>query len=421
MEIITTRLNNGLTIATQKIVAIESLSSGLWIKAGSRDEDVNENGLAHMLEHMIFKGTKKRNAKDIAIEIENVGGEINASTSVEITGYFSRVLSKDTELAIDILSDILTNSIFCQEELEKERHVVLQELGANNDSPSDIVFDHFMKVAFKDQAIGRPILGTVDSLQQFTPQNFKNFMAKHYHTENMVFSAVGDVEHDKFVNLVEKYFHNLPPKQLTNNGTRAKYIGGDFIEHRDLMDAQIVMGFQAPNFLEKTFYTAHLLSLILGGGMSSRLFQKIRETLGLCYSIYSFHWGFSDNGIFGISAATDKNGLRELIPAIVNELKLLTQNIDEQELQRAIAQYKSALIMSHESSCGRASTIARQILIHKKALTKEEIFKQIDSVTIKDLKNLAENIFFNSKPSIAGVGPVNGLLSTEELSNLLAK
>lgn len=421
MEVITTHLNNGLTIATQKNSTIESVSSGLWIKAGSRNEALHENGLAHMLEHMTFKGTKTRSAKDIAIAIENVGGEINASTSVEITGYFSRVLQKDTNLAIDILADIMTNSVFDAEELEKERHVVLQELGANNDSPSDVVFDHFMNVVFQNQSIGRPILGTKESLATFKPENFKDFMIKHYYKKNMVFVGVGAIEHDKFVKQAEKCFAQIPKQQITPVLENSKYIGGRFTEIRDLMDAQIILGFPGCTYLDKNFYAAHILALILGGGMSSRLFQNIREELGLCYSIYSFHWGFSDNGIFGISASTDSQGLKQLIPAIIKELKMLSEHINEYELQRAISQYKASIIMSYENAAGRASTIARQILLNNKVLSKENIFDRLNQVTIQELKNLAQNIFFNSTPSLAGVGPVKNLLSTEELSYLLAK
>lgn len=421
MKVITTRLNNGLTIATQKILESESVTTGLWIKSGSRNESIAEHGLAHMLEHMAFKGTKKRSARDIAQEIEDVGGEINASTSVEITGYFSHILPKDTDLAVEILSDIICNPVFDSQELEKEKHVVLQEIGSNNDNPSDIIFDHFMQVAFKDQAIGRPILGTAQSLQTFQPKDFKNFMAKHYYAENMVFAGVGAVDHDKFVKSIEKYLGKLPQKQEKYQIKPAEYIGGRIIDPRPLMDAQIVMGFEGCTYLQPHFYTAQLLSLILGGGMSSRLFQNIREKLGLCYSIYAFHWGFSDNGIFGISASTNKEGLEQLIKTIVKEIQLLTNDISENELKRAVAQYKAAIIMSHESSSARAPTIARQLLTYGEILSNQQIFKEIDNITITDIKKLSEKIFFNSKPSIAAVGPVENLLSTEELSNLLAQ
>lgn len=421
MEVITTRLANGLTIATQKILESESVTAGLWIKAGSRNEDLYEHGLAHMLEHMAFKGTPTRDAKAIAQEIEDVGGEINASTSVEITGYFSRILPPDANLAIEIISDIICNSVFDAEELEKERHVVLQELGSNNDNPHDIVFDHFMNVAFKDQAIGRAILGTPQSLANFRSKDFKNFMAKHYYAEHMIFAGVGAVEHDKFVNQVEQYLSKLPSIQSKPTLEAAQYIGGQKIEHRDLMDAQIVLGFKGCTYLHSHFYTAQLLSLILGGGMSSRLFQNIRENLGLCYSIYAFHWGFSDNGTFGISASTNKESLEKLIEAIVKELKLLIDHIDENELKRAIAQYKAGLIMSYESSASRAPTIARQLLTYGHILSNQQIFERIEKVTIKDIKELAEHIFFNSKPSLAAVGPVGNLLSLEALEQLLQR
>lgn len=418
MEVITTKLSNGLTIATQNMLEVESVTAGLWVKSGSRNEDAEEHGLAHMLEHMAFKGTKTRSAKQIVQEIEDVGGEINAATSVEITGYFSRILKKDTELAVDIISDIISNSVFDEEELTKEKQVVLQEIGSNYDSPSDIVFDYFMDVAYKDQAIGRPILGTSKSVLSFKQSDFTRFMKQHYYAKHMVFSAAGNVDHDEFVKYVEKRLSHIPEKQEDPSFKKTIYVGGRKVEVRDLMDSQILIGFEGCNYQGDDFYQAQLLAIILGGGMSSRLFQNIREKLGICYSIYSFHWGFSDTGIFGISASTNKDSLNVLIPAIVDELKLLLENLTEEEVKRAIAQYQSSLIISNESSSSRAPTIARQLLTRGRVISNYEVIEYIKSVDVKDLKELGAQLFFNSRPSLAAVGPVGDVLSQQDLCDL---
>ncbi|WJW80185.1 pitrilysin family protein [Bartonella sp. TP] len=415
MKVTISQLENGLTIATQKIPEIESVTAGIWIKSGSRNEAIQQHGLAHMLEHMAFKGTANRSASKIAHDIESVGGEINAATSVENTGYYTRLLQENTELGIDILSDIMTAPLFDSAELEKEKQVVLQELGAANDTPDDVVFDHFMNIAYKDQAIGRPILGTKKSVQSFQSSDMSNFMNQHYYAEHMVFVAVGAVEHDKIASNVEKGLGEFPSKKADNSYKQAKYIGGCKSEHRELMDAQVILGFEGCAYMHGDFYKTQLLSVILGGGMSSRLFQNIREELGLCYSIYAFHWGFSDTGVFGISAATDQDGIATLMPAVITELKRISENISPDEVSRALAQYKASLIMSKESSAARAPAIARQILTYGRPVNNEEILKKLHAVTPREITELAERIFLNSRPSLAAVGPIKKLIEYDDI------
>lgn len=419
MKVIISQLENGLTIATQKIPEVESVTMGAWVKSGARNETIEQHGLAHMLEHMAFKGTANRSAAKIAHDIESVGGEINAATSIENTGYYIRLLAEDLPLGIDILSDILTSSLFDHAELEKEKQVVLQELGAANDTPDDIVFDHFMHAAYKDQPIGRPILGTQKSVQSFTSSDLVSFMNQHYYAEHMAVVAVGAVDHTQFVANVEAGLGSFPSKKVQHILKPAHYVGGCRKEHRDLKDAQLVLGFDGCAYMHEDFYKAQLLSVILGGGMSSRLFQNIREKIGLCYSIYAFHWGFSDTGIFGISAATDQEGLSTLVPTIVTELKRISESIAPDEVNRALSQYKASLIMSSESSSARAPTIARQILTHGRPVSNEEILNKLKAITPQEIADLAQKLFINACPTIAAVGPIQKLIQYDDLCQSL--
>ncbi|WP_294645836.1 pitrilysin family protein, partial [uncultured Aureimonas sp.] len=315
MSVEITRLSNGLTIATETMPTLESAALGVWVKAGARDEAEGEHGIAHLLEHMAFKGTSRRSARQIAEEIEDVGGELNASTSVETTAYYARVMKDDVPLAVDILTDILLDSRFDEDELAREQHVILQEIGAAEDTPDDIVFDHFQSAAYADQILGRPILGTRESVSGFTPAEIRAYLKRHYSPDQMVVSAAGAVSHDDVVRRVEAAFgSSASSAEGTHRREPAVYTGGDFREERDLADAQMVLGFPGRPYYQRDFYAAQVLSIILGGGMSSRLFQEIRETRGLCYAISAFHWSFSDTGIFGVHAATGEEEMAELAP-----------------------------------------------------------------------------------------------------------
>ena len=354
MGVEVSRLSNGLTVATETLPHLESVALGVWVKSGSRNEREDEHGIAHLLEHMAFKGTTKRTALQIATDIEDVGGEINAATSVETTAFYARVLRDDMSLAIDILADILTDSKFDPHELEREQHVILQEIGAAHDTPDDAVFDRFTETAFRHQAIGRSILGTPDTVASFTSQQLRRFMERQYGSDRMVVVAAGGVTHDEFVREVEARLGSFRDKADTAVPQYSNYVGGDYREHRDLMDAQIILGFEGRAYHVRDFYASQMLSMILGGGMSSRLFQEVREKRGLCYSVYAFHWGFSDTGVFGVHAATGQSDLGELMPVILGELQKAGEKIDQAELDRARAQYRAGLMMSRESPASRA-------------------------------------------------------------------
>ncbi|MBX3569947.1 MAG: insulinase family protein [Rhizobiaceae bacterium] len=418
MGVEVSRLSNGLTVATETLPSIETVALGVWVKSGARNEFENEHGIAHLLEHMAFKGTSSRSAFDIASEIENVGGEINAATSVETTSFYARVLSDDIPLAVDLLSDILQDSSFDEEELEREQNVILQEIGAAHDTPDDVVFDRFSETAYHNQTIGRSILGTPDTVRSFTPAQLRSFMERQYGADDMVVVAAGDVSHDAFVREVENKLGSFRAKSQNAVPPQARYIGGDFREDRDLMDAQIILGFEGRAYHVRDFYASQVLSMILGGGMSSRLFQEVREKRGLCYSVYAFHWGFSDTGIFGVHAATGQGDLRELMPVIVDELKRSADRIDQSELDRARAQYRAGLIMSGESASSRASQIARQLLLFGRPIAKDELMERLSALTVDRLTDLSSRMF-STRPTVTGVGPVGSLASYDAIHDSL--
>ncbi|MBD9386223.1 insulinase family protein [Rhizobium sp. CG4] len=421
MNVQVTRLASGLTVVTERMPHIESVALGVWIKSGSRNETDNEHGIAHLLEHMAFKGTARRTARQIAEEIENVGGEVNAATSTETTSYYARVLKDDVPLAVDILADILTESSFEEDELEREKNVILQEIGAATDTPDDVIFDNFSGVAYKDQTIGRPILGTPETVQSFTTSQIRAYLSRNYTTDRIFVVAAGGVDHETFVKQVEQRFSSLPqtPNALPVM-QKAIYTGGEIRETRDLMDAQVLLGFEGKAYHARDFYCSQILANILGGGMSSRLFQEVREYRGLCYSVYAFHWGFSDTGIFGIHAATGANDLPELVPVILEELRKSSDKIHNQEIERARAQIRAQLLMGQESPAARAGQIARQMMLYGRPIPNDEMMQRLRDITTERLTDLAGRLFFDKAPTLSAIGPLENLASMDDISAALS-
>ena len=421
MNVEVTRLPSGLTVVTEAMPHLESVALGVWIKSGSRNETEDEHGIAHLMEHMAFKGTSRRSARDIAEEIENVGGELNAATSTETTSYYARVLKDHVPLAVDLLADILTESLFDDEELRREKHVILQEIGAANDTPDDVVFDRFSEIAYLGQTIGRPILGTPERVKSFAPGQIRNYLSRNYTTDRMFVVAAGAVDHDQFCKQVQQRFASLPqtPSAPPVQDV-ARYIGGETREVRDLMDAQILLGFEGKAYHMRDFYCSQILANILGGGMSSRLFQEVREHRGLCYSVYAFHWGFSDTGIFGIHAATGGEDIPELVPVIIQELRKASEVIHEQEIDRARAQIRAQLLMGQESPAARAGQIARQMILYGRPIPNNELMERLEGITTARLTDLSGRLFFDTVPTLSAVGPIEKLAPMEEISAALA-
>src|SRR5581483_7061634 len=402
-----TRLESGLQVVTHQMEQLESAALGVWVGAGSRSEREDEHGLSHLLEHMAFKGTQTRSARDIAEEIEAVGGEVNAATSVETTSYYARILKNDVPLALDILSDILANSVFDGEELAREQHVILQEIGAALDTPEDRVFDIFAESAFPQQPIGRTILGTPETVKATRPPMLGAYLDRHYRGPAMVVAAAGAVDHDVLVKLAAEKFSYLS-REAGPAPVAAAYRGGDARVDRDLMETQVILGFEGVPYGSKDFYTAQILASVIGGGMSSRLFQEVREKRGLCYSIYAFHWSFADTGIFGVHAATGPDDVGKLMPVVLDELERAAEDIDEKEIQRARAQLRAGLLMTLESPASRAGQMARQLLLFGRLIPFDELVTMIDAIDARAVRDLAAGLLAGSAPTLATVGPVRG-------------
>ncbi|MEM9107093.1 MAG: pitrilysin family protein [Pseudomonadota bacterium] len=421
MSVECTRLKNGLTIVTENMPHLESVALGVWIKSGSRDETDPEHGIAHLLEHMAFKGTKKRTARQIAEEIENVGGEVNAATSIETTSYYARLLKDHVPLAIDILADILTHSTLDEIELEREKHVILQEIGAAMDTPDDVVFDKFSSTAFRDQTLGRSILGTPETVQSFSPEQIRGYLNRNYTADRMILVAAGAVEHDALVRLVEDRFSDI--NLATDSRAelpQANYTGGEYREKRDLMDVQLLIGFEGRPYHARDFYASQILANVMGGGMSSRLFQEVREHRGLCYSVYALHWGFSDSGVFGIHAATGQEDIPELVPVILQELRKVADHVDNSEIERARAQFRAGLLMAHESPAARASQIARQMLLYGRPIPNDELMERLSNITPQRLTDLSGRLFFDTPITLSAVGPLDKLMPLDEIASGLS-
>jgi len=309
-----TKLPSGLTVVSERMDRVETVSLGAYIATGTRHETAEENGVSHFLEHMAFKGTERRSAAGIAEEIEAVGGHINAYTAREQTAYYVKVLKEDTALGADIIGDILTHSVFDADELERERGVILQEIGQARDTPDDIIFDHFQEAAYPGQPMGRPVLGTEELIRAMRRDTLTGYMKRHYAASNTVVAAAGNLEHEQILDLVQRHFADLPtdPAPAAQPGL---YSGGEFREDRDLDQVHVVLGFPAVGYGTPDYYPTMLLATLLGGGMSSRLFQEVREKRGLVYSIYSFAAPYMDGGVFGIYAGTGESEAAELMPA----------------------------------------------------------------------------------------------------------
>ena len=398
-----TRLPSGLIVATETMERVETVSFGAYVATGTRSETAAENGASHFLEHMAFKGTERRTAAEIAEEIENVGGQINAYTAREQTAYYVKLLKEDLALGADIIGDILTHSAFAPEELERERGVILQEIGQANDTPDDIIFDRFQEVAYPDQPMGRPVLGTEQGIGAMGRDVLTGYMHRHYAAGNIVVAAAGALTHDAVVDLTRQHFKDLPAA-MPGPLAPGAYHGGEFREARELDQVHIVLGFPSVAYGDPDYYSVLLLSTLLGGGMSSRLFQEIRERRGLVYSIYSFSAPFMDSGLFGIYAGTGEAEAAELVPVTLEELRKVQLGVTEAELHRARAQVKASLLMSLESTGSRCEQLARQIQVFGRIVPTAETVAKLNAVTIDSVRRAAVRLF-RAAPTLAVMGP----------------
>ncbi len=414
-----TTLPNGFRIVTEPMPGLESAAIGLWIEAGARHEHRDQNGVAHFLEHMAFKGTARRSALQIAEEIEDVGGYINAYTSREMTAYYARVLRPDVPLALDIIADIVLNPAFDAREIEVERGVILQEIGQTLDTPDDIIFDWLQETAYPDQPIGRSILGPSLRVESFTEADLRGFVGSHYGPGQMILSAAGAVDHDRLVRLAEPLFAHLPSK-AAQPVARARFANGERREMRGLEQAHFALALEAPHYRDADFYTSQVFSGALGGGMSSRLFQRLREDKGLCYTVFAQSAAYSDTGMITIYAGTGAAEIGTLAVLTIDELKRAAEDMSEAEVARARAQMKAGLLMGLESPSARAERLAKLLSIWGRVPDVSEATARIDSVTAAAARVHGAALIEHSGLALALYGPIDSAPSLAALSTRLA-
>jgi predicted Zn-dependent peptidase len=420
MSVEVTKLPSGLTVITDSMPHLQTVTLGVWVGVGSRDEQPDEHGISHLLEHMAFKGTQRRTSHQIAETIEAVGGDINAATSFETTAYFSSVLKTDMPLALDVLSDILSNPAFDPAELKREQNVIVQEIGATEDAPDDLVFDYLQSTAFPDQPMGRSILGTRATVCSFKDENLRTYLGRNYRAPGMVISAAGAVEHAAMVGEIERLFghFNGPAKPVPQP---SKFGGGARLEGRDLEQVHIAFALEGVPQRDSDLYSLQVFTSILGGGMSSRLFQEVREKRGLCYTISAFHAPYSDTGMFGIYAGTDAEDVNDLVRVSIDETARAAAGITEAEVDKAKAQMKVGLLMALESSGARARQLANQILTWGRPIPLAEIVAKIEAVTAESARAAGRELLRRSRPAVAALGPGNGLEGAATIIDSLAR
>ena len=413
-----TKLDNGLRVVTQNMPGLETVSMGIWNAVGGRDEVEANNGVAHLLEHMAFKGTSTKNALQIAETIEDVGGDINAYTSKEITAYYVKLLADDLHYGVDILTDILQNSAFAEEELNRERGVIIQEIGMYLDTPDDMIFDYWQEKAFPNQPMGRSILGKTDIIKNISREEVKGFMTNHYNPNKMIISAAGKINHDAFVEMIKKSCTNLPVGN-SNNREKANYLSGEYREEKKLEQVHLLLGFEGIDYHHDDYYSLLVFSSLLGGGMSSRLFQEIREKRGLVYGISSFSSAYTDTGMFGIYCGTGENQIQELMPVLCNELNTSPSSISDKEITRGKAQLKASLMMGRESAFRRCESAARQLLVFNKVIDPSETLEKINAVSKESVEKIAKQIV-SGPMTISSIGPIKNLESLDSIKRRLS-
>lgn len=391
MAVETSLLSNGVRVVSDSMNHLETVSLGVWLDVGARYERPEQNGLSHLLEHLAFKGTTNRTALELAEEVEAVGGYLNAYTSREHTTYYVRLMKDDLPLAVDVLSDIVLNATFDPKELKREKKVVIQEIGQVLDTPDDLIFDFLQETAFPDQSLGRSILGTAETVESFASEDIRAYMQKHYCGKSTVLAAAGNVDHAQLVNMAENYFGAMAETR-TGGFETACFSSGEKHQERHLEQLHMALGFKAVRFDDPDYFALQVLTTIYGGGMSSRLFQEVREKRGLAYSVYAYSSAHADTGLFGVYAGTSPSLVPELLPVIAGEFRKLTQKVGAKEMDRAKAQLKASLLMSLESTPSRVEQLGRQMLIFDRPLPTSELIDRVDAISKDDISRIASQV-----------------------------
>ena len=419
MSVEITSLPNGIAVVTHHMPHLETVALGIWVKAGARDEQGHENGIAHFLEHMAFKGTARRSARDIAEEIESAGGEINAATGMETTTYYARVLKNDWALALDILADIFTAPELDNEELERERDVILQEIAAANDQADDLVFDLAQAASFGDHPLGRSILGTDALIGAVSRQQILDWRNRNYWGSRIVVAAAGNIDHQAFAAESQRLLGAIESGEQPRRDPPA-FVPSARTAEKPLDQAHLVLTFEAPSYRHPEIYVLQVLSNIMGGGMSSRLFQEVREKRGLCYSVFSFGSAYEDVGQVGVYAASSPEHSSELVELTTEIMMSVSHGVSEAEVARAKAQLKASLVMNLESASSRADQIARQFLAFGHVPEIATLVAKIEAVTAEQVQALAERLFHGRTPGFSAVGHISQLTRYDAIARRFA-
>lgn len=404
-----TVLNNNFRVITSEMLGVESVTVVIRCNVGSRFESNTKAGISHFLEHMAFKGTSRRTAQDIAREFDDIGGHFNAQTGRESTTYYAKVLRRDLPIAIDILADIITSSSFPSDELEREKGVVVQEIFQVNDNPSDLVSDKFIEYAYAGEVFGSSILGTEDSVNSMTRDDLLRYVADNYFGSNMMLTAAGDLSHTEVVALAEGAFSSINDRQLVNV-RKPNYHGGEYREERDLEQINLIIGFPAISYHDPSYATLMVLDCVMGGGMSSRLFQEVREKRGLAYTVHSFASCYSDTGVFACYAGTDELHIAELLNVVSNEFKKITVDISEDEVNRARERLKREVLMAYEGTTAMAQYIGHCYARYGRYVTKEELIQRYNAVSIDGVRKMADHFLVDSsKLTVASIGRLKNM------------
>ena len=402
-------LQNGIGVYAENIPHAESVSIGVWVANGSRHERAEENGISHFIEHMVFKGTSSRTAKDIALQMDSVGGHLNAFTTKECTCFYAKTLAEHASVSMDILSDMVFEPELSEENMDLERRVVLEEIAMYEDSPEDVVYDLFGEAVWGKTPMGRPILGTPETLGRVTPESMREYMQSHYTKETVIIAVAGKFTDELFEGL-EKYFGGRTLRSEKPECEKAYYNPARVFSAKDFEQVQLVAGFNGIDIYDERVYSLLVFNNIFGSGMSSRLFQNIREKYGLVYSIGAGHSAYADAGTFDILAATTPENLNRVAELIADEIKAIkTDHITADDIERAKTQLKGNYILSGESISARMQAIGRAALLNRPLRTREEILKQINSVNRESISEITDIILDETTLSVAAVGPIDNI------------
>src|SRR5690349_21499158 len=405
------KLPNGLTIITEQMQHIRSASIGVWLQTGSRDEDAQWNGISHFIEHMVFKGTKNRTAEEIARQVDSIGGNMDAFTAKECICFDVKVLDEHLPTAIDILSDLVLNPVFAAEEIKRERGVIIEEIKMDEDNPDYLVHEIFTQNFWKDHPLGKPILGTKDTVKRFERDPVLDFYRQRFAPGNVIICAAGHLKHDQFVELVNKHFQHMKPVKNGFHGPKPKIVPRIIMRNKKALEqVQICIGVPSHPIAHEDRHASYILNTLLGGGMSSRLFQNIRERQGLAYAIYSDLSPYRDTGCLSVFAGTSRESAAKVVQSVVSEFRRLkVEPVPEEELRRSKDQLKGSLMLSLESSSARMSNLARQEMYFDKFFGLDELIERIEKVTVEELTVLANEFFQTESIAVTVLGNLNGL------------